>query len=410
MKRLSPGVRFLLGFITFLLCVVLFVTATAGILVSNVVQVLSSQDNLENLLRQILFVDMLHPASTHNAPIGSAPALRPAPVKTLSPASIRLNKQQTATSMVEWIYQELASDFGDQLQVDLSTIKGFVERSTLDDFLVEKGAGLLNDVYTGQSTVTLSPEEIKTQIEENAVLIEEVFGVPVNMELVSNVTSIIENNEYVARLEEEGIVNILLNLSGDNLSGPLDNPEIQKTQQTIESIRSVLSMQTVLACVAACLVLIVLILLVNIKQIWVGMNKSGITLMLAALPSVAVTVAVLVAPAGWSANLGVPSLVEILAREIVNINASICLGAFAFGLVLLILGIIIFCIAKGAGKKAAALETIENAVIAEAPLAEVNFPAEEDIAESKDEGEEIIAEAEFGEDDADAKPAEEETV
>jgi len=70
MKQLSPGIRFLLCFVTFLLCVVLFVTTLAGILVSNVVQILSSQENLESLLRQVMFVDMKHPVSTHSVPAG----------------------------------------------------------------------------------------------------------------------------------------------------------------------------------------------------------------------------------------------------------------------------------------------------------------------------------------------------
>lgn len=390
MKRLSPGVRFLLGFITFLLCVALFVTTVAGIVVSNVVQILSSQENLENLLRQVLFVDMQHPVSTRNAPLGNAPALRQLPVKTLAPADIRFSEQQTATSMVEWIYEALAEDFGDELQVSLETVKEFVERSTLDDFLVEKGAALLNDVYTGNSTVTLGADEIKTKIEENAALIEEYFGVPVDMQVVQDVTTIIEENEYVERIEEEGIVNIILNPQGSSSGGAdsdtdgMENPDsidTQQIQQAIETARMVLSAQTVLICVGAIVLLLVLILVVNMKQIWVGMNKAGITLMLAALPFVAVTVAVWAIPVGFSTQLGVPAMAEVLVREIVNINSVICIGVFAFGLALLIAGIVTYCIVRGKRKKAAALAALEEAVITEAPLPEVEFPAEEETSE-----------------------------
>lgn len=390
MKRLSPGVRFLLGFITFLLCVALFVTTVAGIVVSNVVQILSSQENLENLLRQVLFVDMQHPVSTRNAPLGNAPALRQLPVKTLAPADIRFSEQQTATSMVEWIYEALAEDFGDELQVDLETVKEFVERSTLDDFLVEKGAGLINDVFTGESTVTLGADEIKAKIEENADLIEEYFGVPVDMQVVQDVTTIIEENEYVERIEEEGIVNIILNPQGSSSGGAdsdtdgMENPDsidTQQIQQAIETARMVLSAQTVLICVGAIVLLLVLILVVNMKQIWVGMNKAGITLMLAALPFVAVTVAVWAIPVGFSTQLGVPAMAEVLVREIVNINSVICIGVCAFGLALLIAGIVTYCIVRGKRKKAAALAALEEAVITEAPLPEVEFPVEEETSE-----------------------------
>lgn len=398
MKRLSPGVRFLLGFITFLLCVALFATTVAGILVSNVVQILSSQENLENLLRQVLFVDMQRPASIRNIPGGNGPAFRPTPMKALAPSDIRFNEQQTASSMVEWIYQELAADFGDELQVDLETVKDFVERSTLDDFLVEKGAGLINDVFTGESTVTLSPEEIKTKIEENAPLIEEVFGVPVDMQVVSDVTAIIEENEYVARIEEEGIVNIILNPQGTTTPDGTENPNSADTQQiqtAIDTARLVLSVTTVLICVGAMVLLLALILVTNMKQIWVGMNKAGITLMLAALPFVAVTVAVWVLPAGWSATFSLPAIVEIVVNAIININAVICFGVFAFGLLLLIAGIVTYCIVRSKRKKAAALAALEEAVIEEAPLPAVEFPAEETPAEEEapEEAEEEVEEA-----------------
>ena len=214
----------------------------AGILVANVVQIVSSQDNLENLLRQVLFVDMLQPASTRNAPLGSAPALRKAPVRTLSPADIRLAEPSDATSIVEWVYDALSEDFGDELQVDLDTVKEFVERSTLDDYLVEKGAGLISDVFTGESTVTLGADEIKAKIEENADLIEEYFGIAVDMQVVEDVTTIIEDNEYVARLEEEGIVNVLMNPDGNSYPDGEENPNnadqqmLQQAQLQAEGI------------------------------------------------------------------------------------------------------------------------------------------------------------------------------
>ncbi|MBQ8768947.1 MAG: hypothetical protein IJZ15_04820 [Oscillospiraceae bacterium] len=408
MKRLSPGVRFLLGFITFLLCVVLFVTAIAGIAVSNVVQILSSQENLETLLRQVLYVDMLHPATTRNAPLGNAPALRQTPVKTLAPADIRLSEQQTATSMVEWIYDALAEDFGDELQVDLETVKEFVERSTLDDFLVEKGAILINDMYTGESTITLGADEIQAKIEENAALIEEYFGVPVDTQVITDVTNIIEENEYVDRIEEEGIVNIILNPEGTETPDGMDNPnsvDTEQIQQTIDLARTVLSLTTVLICGGAIVLLLALILLVNMKQVWVGLNKAGVTLMLAALPFVALTVAVWTVPAGWALTFGLPAIVETVANAIVNINSVICIGVFAFGLLLLIAGIVTYCIVRSKRKKAAALAAIEEAVIAEAPLAEVEFPAEEEASEEEIAEEE--ADVEEAEEDIDEEETEE---
>lgn len=404
MKRLSPGVRFLLGFITFLLCVALFVTTFAGILVSNFVQILSSQDNLQTMLRQVLFVDLKQPAT-----VRSAPAMRATPTMLLAPGNIRLNDQSTASSMVDWIYEALAEDFGDELQVDLETVKDFVERSTLDDFLVEKGAGLISDVYTGESTVTLSADEIQAKIEENADLIEEVFGVPVDMEVVTNVTSVIEENEYVSRIEEEGIVNIIMSAGGSTEEG-MENPnsaDIQQVQEILDTTRMVLSVQTVLIFVGAILLLIVLILVVNMKQIWAGLNAIGITAMLAALPYVVLTLL----PAGFISGLGLPAMAEIVANTIIGIGSVIYYGVFGFGLAMLIAGIVTFCIFRSKCKKAAALAEIEEAVIAEAPLAEVEFPAEEAAEEAAEETEEVTEEAtEEEEEEAEEAAEEEETT
>ena len=422
MKRLSPGVRFLLGFITFLLCIVLFVTTVAGILVSNVAQVLSSQENLENLLRQVLFVDMHKSISLRNAPIGNTPSLRQAPVKNLAPSHLRLSEQQTASSMVDWIYEALAEDFGDELQVDLETVKEFVERSTLDDFLVEKGAALINDVYTGESTVTLGADEIKEKIEENAALIEEYFGVPVDTQVITDVTTVIEENEYVARIEEEGIVNIIMNPQGSTTPDGNENPnsvDTQQIQKTIETVRTVVAMQTVMMVAGAVLLLILLILLVNIKQIWVGLNKAGVTLMCGALPFVILTVAVWVMPAGWTKIFQIPAIIEVVVNQIMTLNAAICFGVFGFGLLLMIAGIVTYCIVNAKCKKAATLAAIEEAVIEEAPLPEIEFSAEEETEaeeapieeEDTDEeaSEEEIAEEEADEAASEEDPAEEET-
>lgn len=422
MKRLSPGVRFLLGFITFLLCIVLFVTTVAGILVSNVAQVLSSQENLENLLRQVLFVDMHKSISLRNAPIGNTPALRQAPVKNLAPSHLRLSEQQTASSMVDWIYEALAEDFGDELQVDLQTVKEFVERSTLDDFLVEKGAALINDVYTGESTVTLGADEIKEKIEENAALIEEYFGVPVDTQVITDVTTVIEENEYVARIEEEGIVNIIMNPQGSTTPDGSENPnsvDTQQIQKTIETVRTVVAMQTVMMVAGAVLLLILLILLVNIKQIWVGLNKAGVTLMCGAVPFIILTVAVWAIPAGWHKIFHLPEIIEIVIREVINLNYMICFGVFGFGLLLMIAGIVTYCIVNAKRKKAATLTAIEEAVIEEAPLPEIEFSTEEETEAEEtpieeEDTEEEASEEELAEEEADEAaseedPAEEET-
>jgi hypothetical protein len=343
--------------------------------------------------------------------LGNAPALRQLPVKALAPADIRFSEQQTATSMVEWIYEALAEDFGDELQVSLETVKEFVERSTLDDFLVEKGAALINDVYTGESTVTLGADEIKEKIEENAALIEEYFGVPVDTQVITDVTTVIEENEYVARIEEEGIVNIILNPQGSTTPDGNENPnsvDTQQIQKTIETVRTVVAMQTVMMVAGAVLLLILLILLVNIKQIWVGLNKAGVTLMCGALPYVILTVAVWVMPAGWTKIFQIPAIIEVVVNQIMTLNAAICFGVFGFGLLLMIAGIIVYCIANRKYQKAQEQKKLEEKLLNEIPMPEVKFVIEDEAAEDAAEEETEAEEAPIEEEDTEEEASEEE--
>lgn len=409
MKRLSPGVRFLLGFVTFLLCVVLFVSSIAGILLANTVQIFSSQENLETILREVLSAELQPTPSLLSAPRGGSPLpLQYAPYITYQSADIRLSqKQQNTTSVIEWIYDALAEDFGDQLTVDLETVKLFVAESTLDDFLVEKIAIMINDAYTGQQTVTLTPEEIRAAIEENAALIEQYFGVTMDDQVITDVTTIIEENEYISRIEDEGIVNIIMNPDKPSTEAPDGedapainmNPNSVDPQQIVDLLRSVFSVQTLLLCIGACVLMIALILLVNMKQIWTGLKKIGWTLMLAALPIVLLTVAAWVIPAGWAERWGIYSIIEVLVCQVLTINAVICFGVFGLGLVLMIAGIVVKKIARKKFQKASQLETLSEAVFEEGSVvvefpAEEEIPAEEESEESEDEIFEEIEEAE----------------
>ena len=295
----------------------------------------------------------------------------------------------------------------------------------MDYVLVEKGAALINDVYTGENTVTLGADEIKEKIEENAALIEEYFGVPVDTQVITDVTNTIEENEYVARIEEEGIVNIIMNPQGSTTPDGNENPnsvDTQQIQKTIETVRTVVAMQTVMMVAGAVLLLILLILLVNIKQIWVGLNKAGVTLMCGALPFVILTVAVWVMPAGWTEIFQIPAIIEVVVNQIMTLNAAICFGVFGFGLLMLLAGTIVCCTANRKYQKAQEQKKLEEKLLNEIPMPEVKFVIEDEAAEDaaeeapieEEDTEEEASEEEIAEEDADEAaseedPAEEET-
>lgn len=256
-------------------------------------------------------------------------------------------------------------------------------------------------------------------------MIEEYFGVPVDTQVITDVTTVIEKNEYVARIEEEGIVNIIMNPQGSTTPDGNENPnsvDTQQIQKTIETVRTVVAMQTVMMVAGAVLLLILLILLVNIKQIWVGLNKAGVTLMCGALPFVILTVAVWVMPAGWTKIFQIPAIIEVVVNQIMTLNAAICFGVFGFGLLMLLAGTIVCCIANRKYQKAQEQKKLKEKLLNEIPMPEVKFVIEDEAAEDaaeeapieEEDTEEEASEEEIAEEEADEAaseedPAEEET-
>ena len=442
-KKLSGGVRFILGFVTFLLCILLFFSTIATIVVSDAVTIVTSQDNMKKIISQILFKEVSRPP-LHSIGSGNAAGSHGVTVKPMAAPAIRLDdatsEEDTTAALITWIYESLSEEYGEEMNLTLETVQQFVEESTLKDFIAEKGASLITDYYTGENTTAISEEEIKEQLEMNKDLIKETFDYEISEEEIEEITTKVVENDYIAQIQEEGIVNVVMGaVSGGDASDP-NAPGSAPTNilvDILETSRQLLSMKTVWMSIGICAVLLALILVTNIKQIWVGLNKAGITILIAGALFLVPTMIIWNQPADWLTGSATLRMAGNLAREIMIMTAPACIIATAVGAVLLITGIVTYIVVRAKFRKvwkamknpapvaaapaAAAItlapETI--AILAEEPVAEAlvaeeppveETPAEEAPAEEAPAEEAPVEEAPAEEAPAEEAPAEEAPV
>ena len=400
LKTTHSGVRFILGLISFLLCILLFVSTVATILISDILVVLTSQDNLKKLFSQVLSADLPRPLPRGIASDGSVPCAYPVVVKKMASPGLRLEEThaQAGDALVVWIYETLSKQYGEEMDLSLETVQDFVERSTLKEFVAEKGASLISDFYTGENTTTLTEAEIQSQLEQNADLIQEVFGYEVTSEAIAEITNTITENDYLTQIWEEGIVNVVLGSAGNKpgnstsggTSGSHTDSESSGTsmQELLDLFRKVASLKTLLICIGICLLLIGLLLVINRKRIWAAMNSAGITLLLAGLLFLVPTVLVWTLPTTWTNSLGDLRIVGILTREILIMTSGVCIGVFALGVVLLAGGIVTkYLIWKKAAVARIAIEPEPAAVEEDTVPAQIiptEAPASEEVPAAED--------------------------
>ena len=429
MKKMNLGVRFVLGLVSVILCILL-VVATLTTAILGDLNVVFQKDNLQNLLTEALFTSATARRPAPHAAIGGngtgVPSVQRFPARLDETTLTTGMEGGDSSAIVEWIYGTLTDQFGEENLPSLEVVQDFVEESTVTDFLTDKTASIISDVITGSNNTTITTEEIQTLLEDNAQLIEDTFGFEMNEEIISQVVTVVEENEVVKAIQEEGVTKVVedmvskgaLNLplefmpsspdsgNSDSNSGTASNP----VMDLIRSIQSVVSVSTLLMAIGVCVVLIALLLVTNIKRIWIGINNTGISLTISG--SILMTLTCL----QWFAS---DLLLELLkdagpvAKIILHIlksTAPIHIGIFAGGIVLIVGGCVLRTILKKKAKAAAEAAAIEEAVVAETeteePATAEENPTEEEAAEEPEAApvEEAVAEETPAEEEVPAEP------
>lgn len=394
-KKLPAGVRILLGFLSVLLCVLLFVSTVVTIVVADL-KVVTSKNGLQTILIKALTSS-------------SAPARLPAaglavgrPVVHLDETNVTNEAQQ---ALIEAIYGMVSEQFGEDVEITKDQVSNLMNSSTVPEFVAEKVAGVISDLVSGESTTTLTKEEVVSLLEENTAVIEQEIGVVISAEDIDTIGNWVEENKIIETVQQE--VSIITGMappsspdgsqSGSSGEGDTGNPDDSHkgdgiligtmpdgkevisnivsgkdmTSLTIAEIlavvRTVTSVEVLLICIGGCLLLIGLLFLSHWGRPFAAVRSAGIPVMIAgmviAIPSVLA--------------MAVPSLfkgtVLIVVRQVLTLTGYVSLGVAAFGLALIVAGAVLNSVMK---KRAAAKLAAAAEVVVETPAQ----PAVEELA------------------------------
>lgn len=461
--------KFFLGLLAFILCIALFVSTVLTMVVSDI-RIITDKDNINTLITGYLTGKS---TPQRNPGISGMPLqnnVHRAPIRNLDSADFDITMVGDANFLVEFIYNTVKEEMGEDLPLTLDEVQDFVEESTLDDFITEKGSSLISDFITGENTTTITVEEIKEQLEQNATLIEETFQIPVDETIIEEITDAVEESGILEELEEGGLEAIINmanppaedvplggnentsqeggNTSADKDSSaqsPTSKPNVPaKTELTLISaiqglisgeldlstlsipqllnlFRSAISQETLLACIGLCVLLMGLVFLTQWKRYYSAMIKIGITLLVTGVIGMVPAVIVWVAPELVISLLGDMAFAMKLINMIVQMTYVVPAGVAAGGLVLIVAGGILRGVAKKRAIKAGNVVAVQASVepeVAEAlsmelldaePVAEEaeELPEEESEEEAEETPEEEAeAISEEAEEVSEEEPAE----
>lgn len=193
-KRRSAPVRILMGFIAFILCIVMFAVSLVGVLILNFRAVLS-RDGISNIVNQLVFGQSVSAPARSALAVGAGVYLEE-----------HTSENNMTDSLVDWAYDLLKDQLGEEMTVTREQVQTFVQESTVKDFVVDKAAGLVEDFYSGENATTITVDEVLQLMEENRQILEEQFGVVVNQEAVDAVSTMLEENQILEPLKEDGLL------------------------------------------------------------------------------------------------------------------------------------------------------------------------------------------------------------
>ncbi len=389
--------KILLGILTFILCIALMVSTIVTIVMADA-HILTDKDNINTLITEFL-KPSASPKQTLGMSMGADTVS--AGMDFSHASSAEISAVGNSGFMVDLIFDMIRQEAGDELPFTKEQVENFVEESTLGDFLAEKGAGLVSDLLTGEKTTTITADEIKQQLEQNAQLIEDTFQISLDEEVISALTAGIEETGVLEQINEGGLESILSGDPGNadqspDAEGVTTNEE--KTPITLEAVlsgkvnvsslslpqllelfRSVTSGAVLLSCIGVCVVLIGLIFLTRWKKYYLAMIFTGITLFITGLICMIPALVVWGAPELVMELLGEMAVGMTLINKVVDMTCPVAIGVTVFGFAVIVAGGVLAGLSKKwVRAKLAAAESVE--IPGKEPVAE-EVPAEEIPAE-----------------------------
>ncbi|MBQ8622349.1 MAG: hypothetical protein IJ422_08565 [Oscillospiraceae bacterium] len=200
-KDLPTGVKVLLRIVSILLCICLFATLLATVLIVDF-RLMTSKDTIRKMAGSMFSA----PTYTHRIPLTAAAG----GLRLAEPSD---TNTQTQEALVEWLYDTLKEQHGDDLVVTQEQMQTFLDQSTTKEYLTEKIASYMDDFINGTSNTTITTEELTWLIEENNAAIENELGLKMDEAAKEQVLTFVEemNIGEVIRTEViEGVENMTI--------------------------------------------------------------------------------------------------------------------------------------------------------------------------------------------------------
>lgn len=441
-KQLPTGVRVLLGFISVILCFVLFLCSIVTILVADL-SLLTSKGGLQKLIQDVLFSTSA-PYRPGFAPAGILPGR--VPVRLTTPeedmmagidfGSIDLSGiisgDNAAGAIVDAIYDQLEDQIGYAPAFSKEDLTNFVEQSTLTEFISDKVSGIVADVISGEVTTTITKEEVMDLLEENKELIEDTFQTEIPDEVIESVGTMVEESKLSETIQQSvaDFVGVEVAPSPEDSTttvGPLKKPVFRPgdlevlqdvtsgnvadmgMKEILAIVRVITSPAVLIGCIAICLLISGLLFLTNWGRPNAALRCSGIPYFIAGLLFLLPSAVAQFLPSFF----GAMGLVGNAVRQVLALAGTISLGVTVFGLALII-GSAVWGSSLKKKRLAAAADTavtcdcgcaheLSDALLAEEAAAE---EIEEAVAVTADDGTDLVDALLGAETPAEEAPAE----
>lgn len=359
--------RGFLSFIAFLLCIVLLATTIVTMLVADV-RVITSKDNLKTIINQMITGSL---SSRNNA-------------ASLAAGGVIFWEEESEENtelmdtLIESVYEMLSQQFGNDVPFTQDEVEEFVKESTLPDFISDKAADIINDIYNGELTTTITGEEIKELIEDNKALIEDTLDIKVSNEMVDMVTDWVEKNDVTEKVQEQisqivglpaapetpetpvipnpGVTVKPIPVPDDDekqeeggivgdvtaavtnikeLIAAIKNGEKVALPTVLNILRTVTTKNMLIACIGVCLVLVLLIFLCKLDRWYAALRNCGTVFLLAGIILLLPVGAALLLPELSSllpdiaGNKATVALIQLVLNMTVTVSGSVALGGLA---------------------------------------------------------------------------------
>lgn len=264
----SFPIRILMQTLSVVLCLLLVLCLLCTAVVLNL-KVLTSSGNLQTLFTALTTDTSSQPSA--QAPVASAGYL--VNLSSSSPSGdldIPSDALTDSGLLTGYIYDIIQGTMGEGADVTYDQVQSFIDQSTIMDFASEKTSSYIQDTLSGQSSTTITTDELMGLFEENQALMEAHFNITVDDEMKANLKSQIQKV-----VEKDDLNGTLRQQINNAMNTPIAGTEMT-VHQLLVAIGQLTQAKVIVTMILLCLVLVIGLMALNLYNLPMGLTWSGI--------------------------------------------------------------------------------------------------------------------------------------